>query len=101
MGSVVAICSAIVAIVSVIVGLWKHFSRVAQYKRDEANAAQKEQIEALSALHPTPFYVYDERGIRASARRLIDAFSWNPGFREYFGRIRQNFLARRRGIFED
>jgi len=33
---------------------------------------------------PTPFYVYDEAGIRANARALKAAFSWNPGFREYF-----------------
>ena len=33
---------------------------------------------------PTPFYVYDEAGIRANARLLKEAFSWNPGFREYF-----------------
>lgn len=33
---------------------------------------------------PTPFHVYDEAGIRRNARALKDAFSWNPGFREYF-----------------
>ena len=33
---------------------------------------------------PTPFYVYDEAGIRANAWLLKAAFSWNPGFREYF-----------------
>ena len=33
---------------------------------------------------PTPFHVYDEAGIRANARALKAAFSWNPGFREYF-----------------
>ncbi|MBD9222117.1 MAG: diaminopimelate decarboxylase [Clostridiales bacterium] len=33
---------------------------------------------------PTPFYIYDEAGIRANARLLKAAFSWNPGFREYF-----------------
>ncbi len=33
---------------------------------------------------PTPFHVYDEAGIRANARLLKAAFSWNPGFREYF-----------------
>ena len=33
---------------------------------------------------PTPFYVYDEAGIRVNARALKAAFSWNPGFREYF-----------------
>ncbi len=33
---------------------------------------------------PTPFHVYDEAGIRANARALREAFSWNKGFREYF-----------------
>ena len=42
------------------------------------------QLEALALAHPTPFHVYDERGIRANARRLKAAFAWNPGFREYF-----------------
>lgn len=40
--------------------------------------------ERVSAEHPTPFYLYDEVGIRAGARLLNQAFSWNPGFREYF-----------------
>ncbi len=44
----------------------------------------KEEIEALVAEHPTPFYMDAETGIRASARALIDAFSWNSGFTEYF-----------------
>ena len=33
---------------------------------------------------PTPFHVYDEAGIRANARALKEAFSWNPGFKEFF-----------------
>ena len=33
---------------------------------------------------PTPYYVYDEAGIRANARALKAAFSWNPGFKEFF-----------------
>ena len=33
---------------------------------------------------PTPFHIYDEAGIRANARALKAAFSWNKGFREYF-----------------
>jgi diaminopimelate decarboxylase len=41
-------------------------------------------IEALAERHPTPFYVYDADGIREAARHLIDAFSWNRGFREFF-----------------
>jgi len=33
---------------------------------------------------PTPFYLYDEKGIRENARALNAAFSWAPGFQEYF-----------------
>jgi diaminopimelate decarboxylase len=43
-----------------------------------------EQIEEIKRTYPTPFYLYDEAAIRANARRLIQAFSWAPGFREYF-----------------
>jgi diaminopimelate decarboxylase len=42
------------------------------------------QIRALSNTYPTPFYVYDEAGIRREIRRLLQTFSWNKGFREYF-----------------
>ena len=34
--------------------------------------------------YPTPFHIYDEKGIRATARSLRAAFAWNPGFKEYF-----------------
>jgi len=44
----------------------------------------KEQLEAIVAKYPTPFHLYDEKGIRENARRLKAAFSWNPGYREYF-----------------
>ena len=44
----------------------------------------KEQIEEIAKTYPTPFHIYDEKGIRENARRLKQAFSWNPGFREYF-----------------
>ena len=33
---------------------------------------------------PTPFHLYDEKGIRENARRLNQAFSWNKGYKEYF-----------------
>ncbi|MGI6229710.1 MAG: diaminopimelate decarboxylase [Tractidigestivibacter sp.] len=46
--------------------------------------ATKEQLERAAATYPTPFYVYDERMIRERARALYAAFSWNPGFCEYF-----------------
>ena len=44
----------------------------------------KDQLEAICAEHPTPFHLYDEAEIRRRARALNDAFSWNPGFKEYF-----------------
>ncbi len=44
----------------------------------------KEQIEMIVKDYPTPFHLYDERGIRENARAVKEAFSWNPGFREYF-----------------
>ena len=44
----------------------------------------KEQLEAIVRQYPTPFHLYDEKGIRENARKLRQAFAWNPGFKEYF-----------------
>jgi diaminopimelate decarboxylase len=44
----------------------------------------KDQLEAICAQYPTPFHLYDEKGIRENARALRKAFAWNPGFKEYF-----------------
>ena len=44
----------------------------------------KEQVEEIVKQYPTPFHLYDEAGIRANAKAVQEAFSWNPGFREYF-----------------
>lgn len=44
----------------------------------------KEQIEQIAKTYPTPFHLYDEAGIRANAKAVKEAFSWNQGFREYF-----------------
>lgn len=44
----------------------------------------KEQLERIASEYPTPFYLYDEKGIRENVRRFLRAFAWNPGFREYF-----------------
>ena len=46
--------------------------------------ATKEIVERIAAQYPTPFYLYDERGIRENARKLKQAFAWNKGYREYF-----------------
>ncbi len=43
-----------------------------------------EQLKNITAQYPTPFHIYDEKGIRENARKLKEAFSWNKGFREYF-----------------
>ena len=42
------------------------------------------QVEEMVKEYPTPFHLYDEKGIRENARRLQEAFAWNKGFREYF-----------------
>ena len=44
----------------------------------------KEQLEEIAKQYPTPFHLYDEKGIRENARRVREAFAWNPGFKEYF-----------------
>ncbi|MEO7908031.1 MAG: diaminopimelate decarboxylase [Roseiflexaceae bacterium] len=44
----------------------------------------QQQIEAIAASYPTPFYLYDERAIRANVRALRKAFAWADGFQEYF-----------------
>ena len=44
----------------------------------------KEQVEEIVKTYPTPFHLYDEKGIRENAKALKEAFAWNPGFREYF-----------------
>ena len=43
-----------------------------------------DKLREINAQFPTPFYLYDEAGIRCTARSLNKAFAWNKGFREYF-----------------
>lgn len=44
----------------------------------------KEKAMEIISGHPTPFHIYDEKGIRENCRAVQEAFSWNPGFCEYF-----------------
>ena len=44
----------------------------------------KEQLEEIVKKYPTPFHLYDEKGIRENAKALKEAFAWNPGYKEYF-----------------
>lgn len=43
-----------------------------------------EQVQKIAEQYPTPFYLYDEKGIIENARKIKQAFSWNKGYREYF-----------------
>ena len=44
----------------------------------------KQQLEKIIEQYPTPFHIYDEKGIREYARKFTRAFSWNSGFKEYY-----------------
>lgn len=44
----------------------------------------KDLLVEIAERYPTPFHLYDEAGIRRNAEAVLEAFSWNPGFREYF-----------------
>ena len=41
-------------------------------------------MEEIVKTIPTPFHIYDEKGIRENAQKLKDAFAWNKGFKEFF-----------------
>ena len=43
-----------------------------------------EQLQEITKTYPTPFHLYDEKGIRENAKALKEAFSWNRGYKEYF-----------------
>ena len=42
------------------------------------------ELASLTQQYPTPFHLYDEKGLRENARLLQRAFAWNPGFKEYY-----------------
>ena len=44
----------------------------------------KEQLDEIVKKYPTPFHIYDEKGIRENAKALKEAFAWNKGFKEFF-----------------
>ena len=43
-----------------------------------------EKLKEIEAQFPTPFHLYDEKGIRENAKALKEAFGWNKGFKEFF-----------------
>ena len=44
----------------------------------------KEQLDEIVREYPTPFHLYDEKGLRENVKALKEAFSWNAGYKEYF-----------------
>lgn len=44
----------------------------------------EEKAREINAVYPTPFYVYDEKGIEDNMNNILSAFSWNKGFKEFF-----------------
>ena len=44
----------------------------------------KEQLDEIIKTYPTPFHIYDEKGIRENVKAVKEAFAWNKGFKEYF-----------------
>lgn len=42
------------------------------------------KLAEITKQFPTPFHLYDEKGIREKARAVNQAFAWNKGFKEYF-----------------
>lgn len=44
----------------------------------------KEQLEEIAEQYPTPFHLYDEKGIKRNLQALKEAFAWNEGYKEYF-----------------
>ncbi len=44
----------------------------------------KEQLDEIIKTYPTPFHIYNEKGIRENVKAVKEAFSWNKGFKEYF-----------------
>ncbi|MDE6108534.1 MAG: diaminopimelate decarboxylase, partial [Oscillospiraceae bacterium] len=53
-------------------------------KSSKTSFVTNPQLRAICQDYPTPFHLYDEKGIRETARALKAAFAWNPGYKEYF-----------------
>ena len=51
---------------------------------DKRPFVTKEKVEKITKIYPTPFHLYDEKGIRENVKALKEAFSWNKGYKEYF-----------------
>jgi hypothetical protein len=66
----------------------KHFPFMKKRKRNRMSRKEipftKDDLEKIAKRFPTPFHIYDEKGIRENAKELLEAFKWNADFKEYF-----------------
>jgi len=58
--------------------------RNGEIKMEKKAFVTKEKIEEIVKSYPTPFHIYDEKGIRENAKALKEAFAWNKGYKEFF-----------------
>ena len=65
-------------------GVWKVFIKGGDKALEKRPFVTKEKLEEIAELYPTPFHIYDEKGIRENAKKLKEAFAWNPGYKEYY-----------------
>lgn len=65
-------------------GVWKVFIKGGDKALEKRPFVTKEKLEEIAEQYPTPFHIYDEKGIRENAKKLKEAFAWNPGYKEYF-----------------
>ena len=49
-----------------------------------------EKLQEITERFPTPFHLYDERGIRENARALKEAFAWNKGYQRISSQLKQH-----------
>ena len=56
----------------------------------------KSQVEEIVKTYPTPFHLYDEKGIRENAKKVKEAFAWNPGFREKMYEEKRKYHMRKK-----
>lgn len=54
------------------------------FMTDKKLPFSKQTLENIIEKYPTPFHIYDEKGMRAYAKRFVKAFDWNEGFKEYY-----------------
>lgn len=66
------------------ISIFLHLHIIKNEMTEKKIPVTREKLEEIAEKFPTPFHIYDEKGIREFARRFNRTFSWNNGFLEYF-----------------